>query len=180
MIGVWNAKVGNGETTGTTGRFGLGERNERGDRLVEFCSLNGFQVMNTFSKLHARRLYTWRSRDKTTGNQIDYILCITRWISSVKRVTTLSGAIRTDLNLLIADVKIKLKRIKRTKLPLKYDVENISDDYTVEVKNRFSGLQPEDREPGELWNDIRDIVKYSADTKLSNAKREDSLQMAIR
>ena len=37
VIGDWNAKVGDEETTGTTGRFGLGERNERGDRLVEFC-----------------------------------------------------------------------------------------------------------------------------------------------
>ena len=38
VIGDWNAKVGQEETNGTTGRFGLGERNERGDQLVEFCS----------------------------------------------------------------------------------------------------------------------------------------------
>ena len=79
--------------------------------------------------------------------------------------------LRNTLNLLIADVKIKLKRIKGTKLPPKYDVENISDEYTVEVKNVSSGLQLEDREPGELWNDIREIVKYTADKKLSKAKR---------
>ncbi|KAI0241965.1 Craniofacial development protein 2, partial [Lamellibrachia satsuma] len=66
VIGDWNAKVGDEETTGTTGRFGLGERNERGDQLVEFCNLNGFVIMNTFFKLHARRLYTWRSPDKVT------------------------------------------------------------------------------------------------------------------
>ncbi len=38
VIGDWNAIVGQDETNGTTGRFGLGERNERGDQLVEFCS----------------------------------------------------------------------------------------------------------------------------------------------
>ena len=110
VIGDWNAKVGQDETNGTTGRFGLGERNERGDQLVEFCSRNDFQIMNTFFKLHARRLYTWRSPDQTTRNQIDYIICKTRWRNSVRRVTTLPGAdCGTDHNLLIAYVKIKLK-----------------------------------------------------------------------
>ena len=104
VIGDWNAKVEQDETNGTTGRFGLGEQ------LVEFCSRNDLQIMNTFFKLHARRLYTWRSPDQTTRNQIDYIICKTRWRSSVRRVTTLPGAdYGTDHNLLIADIKIKLK-----------------------------------------------------------------------
>ena len=42
----------------------LVERNERGDKLVEFCSRNNLRFMNTFLKLHPRRLYTWRSPDK--------------------------------------------------------------------------------------------------------------------
>ena len=74
-----------------------------------FCSRNDFQILNTFFKLPARRLYTWRSPDQTTRNQIDYIICKTRWRSSVRRVTTLPGAdCGTDHNLLIADVTIKL------------------------------------------------------------------------
>ena len=78
VIGDWNAKGGQHETNGTTGRFGLGERYERGDQLVEFCSRNNFQILNTLFKLHARRLYTWRSPDQTTRNQSDYIICKTR------------------------------------------------------------------------------------------------------
>ena len=129
VIGDWNVKVGQEETNGTTGVFGLGERNARGDQLVELCSRNYFQIMNTFFKLHARRLYTWRSPDQTTRNQIDYIICKIRWRSSVRRVTTLPGAdCGTDHNLLIADVKIKLKRIKRAKHTPKYHVENIGLD----------------------------------------------------
>ena len=50
VIGDWNAKVGQDETNGTTGRFGLGERNERGDQLVEFCGRNDIQIMITFFK----------------------------------------------------------------------------------------------------------------------------------
>ena len=76
VIGDWNAKVGQDETNGKTRRFGLGKRNERGDQLVEFCNRNDFQIMNTFYKLHTRRLYIWRSPDQTTTNQIDYIIII--------------------------------------------------------------------------------------------------------
>ena len=92
VIGEWNAKVGQDETNGTTGRFGLGEQNERADQLVKFCSRNDLLIMNTFFKLHAQRLYTWKSPDQTTRNQVDYIICKTRWRGSVRRVTTLPGA----------------------------------------------------------------------------------------
>ena len=40
MIGGWNAKVGSQETPGVTGKFGLGVRNEAGQRLIEFCQEN--------------------------------------------------------------------------------------------------------------------------------------------
>ena len=74
------------------------------------CSRNDLQNMYTLFKLHPRRLYTRRSPDKISRNQIDYIVCKTRWKNSIKRVTTLPGAdCGTDHNLLIADIKIKLK-----------------------------------------------------------------------
>ena len=86
-------------------------------------------------------------------------------------MTTLPGAdCGTDHNLLIADVKIKLKRIKRTKQTLRYDVENIGLEFAVEVKNRFNGLQLADREQEEPWNDIRDIVKETADKRVPKAE----------
>ena len=87
-------------------------------------------------------------------------------------MTTLPGAdCGTDHKLLIADVKIKLKRIKRAKQTLIYDVGNIGLKFAVEVKNRFNGLQLADREPEELWNDIRDIVKETADKMEPKAKK---------
>ena len=100
-------------------------------------------------------------------------LCKTRRISSVRRVTTLPGAdCGTDHNLLIVDVKIKLKRIKRAKQTPKYDVENIGLEFSVEAKNRFNGHQLADREPEDLWSDIRVIVKETADKGVPKAKRK--------
>jgi len=63
IIGDWNAKVGSQETPGVTGKFGLGIRNEAGQRLIQFCQENTLVIANTLFQQHKRRLYTWTSPD---------------------------------------------------------------------------------------------------------------------
>ena len=63
MIGGLNAKVGSQETPGVTGKFGLGIRNEAGQRLIEFCQENALVIANTLFQQHKKRLYTWTSPD---------------------------------------------------------------------------------------------------------------------
>ena len=75
IIRDWNGKVGNQEIPGVTGKFGLGEQNEAGQRLIEFCQENTLVIANTFFQRHKRRLYTWTSPDGKYQNQIDNILC---------------------------------------------------------------------------------------------------------
>ena len=58
IIGDWNAKVGSQETTGVTGKFGLGMWNEAGQRLIEFCQENALVIANTLFQQYKRRLYT--------------------------------------------------------------------------------------------------------------------------
>ena len=58
ITGDWNAKVGSQETPGVTGKFGLGMRNEAGQRLIGFCQENALVVANTLFQQHKRRLYT--------------------------------------------------------------------------------------------------------------------------
>ena len=63
IIGYWNAKVGSQETPEVTGKFGLGVRNEAGQRLIEFCQENALIIANTLFQQHKRRLSTWISPD---------------------------------------------------------------------------------------------------------------------
>ena len=63
ITGNWNAKVGSQETPGVTGKFGLGMRNEAGQRLIELCQENTLVIANTLFQQHKRRLYTWTSPD---------------------------------------------------------------------------------------------------------------------
>ena len=52
-----------------------------------------------------------------------------------------------------------MKKIGKTARPFRYDLNQIPYDYTVEVRNRFKGLDLIDRVPDELWNEVRDIVQ---------------------
>ena len=63
IIGDWNAKVGSQETPGVTGKFGLGEQNEAGKRLIEFSHENAQVRANTLFQQHKRRRYICTSLD---------------------------------------------------------------------------------------------------------------------
>ena len=65
----------------------------------------------------------------------------------------------SDHELLITKFRLKLKKIGKTARPFKYDLNQIPYDYTVEVRNRFKGLDLIDRVPDELWNEVHDIVQ---------------------
>src|SRR5574340_1101507 len=83
ITGDWDAKVGSQETSGVTGKFGLGIWNEAGQRLIEFCQANALVIASTLFQQHKIRLYTWTSPDGQHRNQIDYILFSQRWRSSM-------------------------------------------------------------------------------------------------
>ena len=57
IIGAWNAKVDSQETPGVTGKFGIGVRNEAGQRLIEFCQENALVIANTLFQRRKRRLH---------------------------------------------------------------------------------------------------------------------------
>ena len=83
-----------------------------------------------------------------------------RWRSSIQSTKTRPGAYcGSDHELLIAKFRLKLKKVGKTTRPFRYDLNQIPYDYTVEVRNRFKGLDLIDRMPDELWTEVRDIVQ---------------------
>ena len=72
---------------------------------------------------------------------MDYILCSQRWRSSIQSVKTRPRAdCVSDHELLITKFRLKLKKVGETSKPFRYDLNQIPYDYTVEVRNRFKGL----------------------------------------
>ena len=60
--------------------------------------------------------------------------------------------------LLMAKFRLKWKKVGKTTRPFRYNLNQIPCDYTVEVTNRFKGLDLIDRVPEELWTEVRDII----------------------
>ena len=116
------------ETPGVTGKFGLGEQNEAGQRLTKFSQENTLVISNTLFQQHKRRLYTWTSPDGHHQNQIDCILCGQRWRSSIQSAKTRMGAnCVSDHELLIVKFRFKLKKVGKTTRPFRYDLYQIYD-----------------------------------------------------
>ena len=81
-----------------------------------------------------------------------------------------------------------MKKVGKTTRPFRYDLNQIPPDYTVEVRNRFKGLDLIDRAPDELWNEVRDIVQETGiktipmEKKCKKAKwlSGEALQIAVK
>ena len=101
----------------------------------------------------------WTSPDGQYQNQINYILYSQRCRSSIQPAKTRLGAdCGSDHEFLVAKLRLKLKKVGKTTRPLRYDLNQILYDYTVEVTDRFKGLDLRDRVPEELWTEARDII----------------------
>ena len=146
------------EKPGVTGKFGLGQQNKAGQRLTEFCQENTLVIEKTHFQQHKRRHYIRTSPDGLYQNKIDYILCSQRWRSSIQSAKTRPEAdCGSDHEHLIAKFRLKLNKVGKTTRPFRYDLNQIPRDYTVEVTNRFKGLDVIDRVPEELWSEVQNF-----------------------
>ena len=94
------------------------------------------------------------------------------WRSSFALVKTRPDAdCGSDHELLIAKIKGKLRKIKRSPPVKRYDLQNITDQYRVEVKNRFQTLALQDAEPEEMWDSIKSTLQQAAKEHVPKARR---------
>ena len=102
--------------------------------------------------------------------------------------TRLEADCGSDHELLIAKFRLKLKKVGKTTRPFRYDLNQISNDYTVKVRNRFKGLDLIDRVPDELWMEVHDIVEEIGSKTIPKKKKckkakwlsEGALQIAVK
>ena len=93
-----------------------------------------------------------------------------------------------DYQNLIAKFRLKLKKVEKTTRQFRYDLNQISYDYTVEVRNRFKGLDLIDRVPDELWMEVCDIIQETGVKTIPKKKKckkakwlsEEALQIAVK
>ena len=114
LTGDWNAKVGNDNTEWkfTMGRYGYGDRNEPGERLLEFATVHNLYVCNTRFQQKPSRKWTWASPAGIHKNMIDLILNQQRWKTSVTNCRTFQSAdISSDHSLVLCNIKLRFKKL---------------------------------------------------------------------
>ena len=93
-----------------------------------------------------------------------------------------------DHELLIAKFRLKLKKVRKTTRPFKYDLNQIPYDWTVEVRNRFKGLDLIASVPDDLWMEVHDILQEMGIKTIPKKKKckkakwlsEEALQIAVK
>ena len=150
VMGDLNAKLGGERVEVLVGPFGLGERNERGNRWAEWCVENGQVVLNTWFRQPPRRMWTWMSPDEQTKNQIDYITINKRFRNAVTRARTFPGAdCNSDHVPVVVDMKVQLKKPKKKKFKPKINIKVLKEDgslkemYNICVRNKYEMLREE-------------------------------------
>ena len=146
ILGDFNAKVGTPKDDDVCGGWSVGERNCRGDMVVDMCQTNDLSLVNTDFQHSRARLTTWRSPDHQTENTIHYVLTRKKDRSSVTDAIALGGAdADSDHKLLKATLRWKW-RSKRTShatarvnvhalASLKEQFNNTTADYAQESDN---------------------------------------------
>ena len=130
------------ETPGVTGKFVLGVQNEAGQRIIEFCQENKYTSHRKHLLLmtQERTLYMNITRRSTPKSDGLYSLQ-PKMESSIQSAKTRPGDdCGSDYELLIAKFRLKLKKVGKITRLFRYDLNQISYYYTVEVRNRLKGL----------------------------------------
>ena len=120
------------------------------------------------------------SPDGQHQNQVDYILCSQRWRSSIQSAKqNWELTVPQITNSFIAKFRLKLNKVGKTTRPFRYDLNQIPYDYTVEVRNRFKGLDLIDRVPDELWMEVHDIVQEAVIKTIPKKKKCKKTKMVV-
>ena len=187
VMGDFNGKVGNSKEEDTVGPYGLGERNDNGERVVNFCKRHNLCITNTWFQQKRSAQHTWTSPDKEIKNQIDYVMVDKRFRHGIQNSKSRPGAdCESDHNPVVVTMKIKLQRVQKTRKTEKWNVSKLKrpeishayrstlDKQLQEEKNLEGSKMPilkmweeveirDKREIEETWNKLKERIEMVAE-----------------
>jgi exonuclease III len=168
VMGDLNAKVGIDASAwnGVIGQHGIGEENERGERLLNFCSCNNLVIANTlFKQTKPQRKWTWTSPDGHTKNLIDFIMISKRWKSDVQSCRSFAADVGSDHKLVLAKLRLRLKAGTKKQELKRYNIDMLKDEsirQEFEQSIQKTTAWQEGSNVEQMWNTIKDGIHTTA------------------
>ena len=163
ICGDFNAKVGNEREEGIIGPFGLGNRNENGDLLVDFCREFKMVVTNTWFEQKESDRHTWISPDGRTKNQIDYVLINHRYRNSITDSKSRPEAdCGSDHNPVVTSITTRLKNTKKARETRKCNFKKLKEP---PIRVKFQTLLNEKMQDSHyennkvIWEEFKSDIK---------------------
>ena len=166
--GDFNGKVGKEREENIVGPYGLGERNENGDLMVDLYREFGLVVTNTWNEQREGERHTWISPDRRTKNQIDYILIDKRYRNSVTNSKSRTEAdCGSDHNPVVADVDTRLKRIKNVKRTKRWNLKRLELEtnrtrFQERISEKIDSMMDLE-DVNEAWEKLKKSIHDTAD-----------------
>ena len=180
ICGDFNAKIGKEREEKIVGPYGLGERNNSGDKLVEFCRRNDLFVTNTWFEQKETARHTWVSPGDRCRNQIDYILCSQRYRNSILNSKVRHGAdCASDHKPVVITTRTKLKTIKRKLSSIKWNLNILKlneGKYVNATDEKVKNYQKEKMDTNQKWIRIKNTIKDAAMEVIGKKRREKKQQ----
>ena len=181
VMGDLNAKVGSDNTNlqHVMGKEGLGEMNNNGQLLTDFCNVNQLVIGGTVFPHKNIHKWTWKS-PQGHQNQIDHMIICKKWRSCLKDVRVKRSAdVASDHHLLVASVRTTLSTQRNAPSRSQWNravlrIPAIRDKFTLNLINRFNNLTIEgekDTEPEECWSAFKGCIHKAAEETLGKDKR---------
>jgi len=176
VLGDMNASVGKEAGVNVTGNYGLGQRNHRGQMLIDFCKRNNLCITNTQFKHKERRIYTWKAPGDCRRMQLDYIMVKQRYRNSVKNSHTFPGAdADSDHNLVAMKAQLKLKKIKKPTRRQRWNLDELKGENKTKLngafKRRIVDSEFNENDVNASWNLIKKSMLESAEETIGQARR---------
>lgn len=179
IVGDWNAKIGK-DNTGWEDimlSYGYGERNERGERLLEFALKHDMLICNTKFQQKDCRKSTWRSPDGRYTNMIDLIMIDKRWKTSIKLCRTFQGAdISSDHSLVLCNLQLKLKHTPKKQYEKRRNMvafENVETraKYEKEVARKIAEADIDHSSVDKKALALSEIIKQAVEASIPLAEQ---------
>ena len=171
VMGDFNSMVGETEVDGIVGAFSFGQRNHKGQLLIDYCKEKKFTNRSTQYQTAKKRRFTWKHPSGNNMSLIDYMLVDAKHSKSLCKCRPITRPdCGTDHNMVVGTLKIqRIKQIKMPKILPRYNIQLLNNE---QIRNKFQEKIESKIRNAEEWQEVKSAILETARETLGKKKLE--------